>query len=112
MGIATRKELREAFELAVHDDDVRVIILRGAGENSYIAGGDLSQTVGFDHMADLKYVTEHAQGLNNYVADVPKPTTAAIDGYAFGRGTEITLACDIASPKMASNWISRRCKSA
>lgn len=95
MDVPTRKELRETFERAAHDDDVRVIILRGAGENSYIAGADLSQTVEFDHMDGLEYVTEHAQGLYNYVASVPKPTIAAIDGYAFGGGTEIALACDI-----------------
>lgn len=95
MDVPTRKELRETFETVVNDDDVRVIVLRGAGEGSYISGADLSQTVEFDHMDGLEYVTKHAQGLYNYVADVPKPTIAAIDGYAFGGGTEIALACDI-----------------
>lgn len=95
MDVPTRKELRSAFESVATDDDVRVIVLRGAGENSFIAGADLSKTAGFDHMDGLEYVTEHAQGLYNYVADVPKPTIAAIDGYAFGGGTEIALACDI-----------------
>jgi enoyl-CoA hydratase len=95
MDVPTRKELRAAFEDAAEDDAVRVIVLRGAGENSFISGADLSQTVDFDHMDGLEYVTKHAQGLYNYVADVPKPTIAAIDGYAFGGGTEIALACDI-----------------
>lgn len=95
MDVPTRKELRAAFEDIANDDDVRVIVLRGAGEGSYISGADLSQTVDFDHMDGLEYVTKHAQGLYNYVADVPKPTIAAIDGYAFGGGTEIALACDI-----------------
>lgn len=95
MDVPTRKELRVAFEDAAEDDAVRVIVLRGAGENSFISGADLSQTVDFDHMDGLEYVTKHAQGLYNFVADVPKPTIAAIDGYAFGGGTEISLACDI-----------------
>lgn len=95
MDVPTRKRLREAFETVAADDDVRVVVLRGAGENSFISGADLSRTVDFDHMDGLKYVTEHAQGLYNYVAGVPKPTIAAIDGYAFGGGTEIALACDI-----------------
>lgn len=95
MDVPTRKELRTTFERAAADDEVRVIVLRGAGENSYIAGADLSQTAEYDHMDGLEYVTEHAQGLYNYVAGVPKPTIAAIDGYAFGGGTEIALACDI-----------------
>ena len=95
MDVPTREELREVFETVASDDDVRVIVLRGAGENSFISGADLSQTAEFDHMDGLEYVTRHAQGLYNYVADVPKPTIAAIDGYAFGGGTEIALACDI-----------------
>ena len=95
MDIPTRKELRATFEHAVDDGDVKVIVLRGAGENSYIAGADLSRTAEFDHMDGLEYVTEHAQGLYNYVAEIPKPTIAAIDGYAFGGGMEIALACDI-----------------
>jgi enoyl-CoA hydratase len=95
MDVPTREELRETFETVANDDDVRVIVLRGAGENSFISGADLSQTAEFDHMDGLEYVTKHAQGLYNYVADVPKPTIAAIDGYAFGGGTEIALACDI-----------------
>lgn len=95
MDVPTRKELRDAFESVASDDDVQVVVLRGAGENSYISGADLSQTVDFDHMDGLEYVTEHAQGLYNFVASVPKPTIAAIDGYAFGGGTEIALACDI-----------------
>ena len=95
MDVPTREELREVFETVAGDDDVRVIVLRGAGENSFISGADLSQTAEFDHMDGLEYVTRHAQGLYNYVADVPKPTIAAIDGYAFGGGTEIALACDI-----------------
>lgn len=95
MDVPTREELRETFETVATDDDVRVIVLRGAGENSFISGADLSQTAEFDHMDGLEYVTRHAQGLYNYVANVPKPTIAAIDGYAFGGGTEIALACDI-----------------
>jgi enoyl-CoA hydratase len=95
MDVPTRRELRAAFDTLADDDNVWVIVLRGAGENSFISGADLSQTVDFDHMDGLEYVTKHAQGLYNYVADVPKPTIAAIDGYAFGGGTEISLACDI-----------------
>lgn len=95
MDIPTRRELRTAFEAVVDDADVRAIVLRGAGDGSFIAGGDIDSFTEFDLVDGLEYGTKHGQGLYNYIADVPKPTIAAVDGYALGGGTEIALACDI-----------------
>ena len=95
MDIPTRKELRAAFEDVVDDDAVRVIVLRGAGEGNFIAGGDLQSFAEHDMMSAMEYVDTYAQGLYNYVANVPKPVIAAIDGHAFGGGLEIACAADI-----------------
>lgn len=95
MDIPTRKALYEAFEEVGEDDDVRVVVLRGAGDGSFIAGGDIDSFTQFDHMDGLEYGEKYGQGLYNYVADLHKPTIAAVDGYALGGGTEISLACDI-----------------
>lgn len=95
MDIPTRKELRAAFEDVADDDEVRAVVLRGAGDGAFIAGGDIDSFSEFDHMEAMEYVTKHAQGLYNYVANLPKPTVAAVDGPALGGGTEISLACDI-----------------
>ena len=95
MDIPTRKELRAAFEDVADEDEVRAVVLRGAGDGAFIAGGDIESFSEFDHMEAMEYVTKHAQGLYNYVANLPKPTIAAVDGPALGGGTEISLACDI-----------------
>jgi len=95
MDVPTRRALRSAFEDAVADESVRVIVLRGAGEGNFIAGGDIESFARFDVLEAKAYFEEHAQGLYNYVANVPNPTIAAIDGYAFGGGFEIASACDI-----------------
>jgi enoyl-CoA hydratase len=95
MDIPTRKELRSAFEGVVDDDAVRVIVLRGAGEGNFIAGGDIQSFAEHDMMSAMEYVDTHAQGLYNYVANVPKPVIAGIDGHAFGGGLEISCAADI-----------------
>lgn len=95
MDIPTRKELLAAFEEVGEDDDVRAVVLRGAGEGSFIAGGDIESFSTFDHIDGIEYAEKYAQGLYNYIADLTKPTIAAVDGYALGGGTEIALACDI-----------------
>lgn len=95
MDIPTRKQLLAAFEEVSEDDDIRAVVLRGAGDGSFIAGGDIESFSKFDHMDGIEYAAKYAQGLYNYVADLPKPTIAAVDGYALGGGTEIALACDI-----------------
>jgi enoyl-CoA hydratase len=94
MDIPTRKELRAALEECEHDD-VRVVVLRGAGDGSFIAGGDIDMFREFNVMDGLEFANRYSQDLYNYVAEFPKPTVAAIDGYALGGGTEIAIACDI-----------------
>jgi len=95
MDLPTWKDLRASFEDVADDDSIRTIVLRGAGDGAFIAGGDIDSFSEFDHMEAMEYVTKHAQGLYNYVANLPKPTIAAVDGPALGGGTEISLACDI-----------------
>src|SRR6056297_1172093 len=83
-----RDQLRDAFEALDRDDRVRVIVLRGMGEN-FSSGGYIK---GF-----LDASPEHVSHLADNVAApwrASKPVIAANQGYTFGVGFEISLACD------------------
>jgi 2-oxoglutaroyl-CoA hydrolase len=88
VSMAARDELAQAFAELGRDEDVRAIVLAGEGE-AFTAGGDVA---GF-----LQRQPEEVSRLAWNVAAperCPKPVIARLQGYAFGVGLELALACD------------------
>lgn len=86
-------ELQDALERAANDD-ARVLVITGAGEDSFVAGADISymQDLGADEAHEYAAV---GHDLVDAIETFPSPVIAAINGYAFGGGAEIALACDL-----------------
>jgi len=85
-------DLRAVLDDARADDTVGAVVLTGAGEKAFIAGADISQVAGYSKATALD---SDLQRLFDLVEDFPKPTIAAINGFALGGGCEIAMACDI-----------------
>ena len=85
-------DLRAVLETARSDDAVGAVVLTGAGEKAFIAGADISQVAGYTKLTALD---SDLQRLFDLVEDFPKPTIAAVNGFALGGGCEIAMACDI-----------------
>ena len=88
------EELRARLTELAADPDVRVVVLTGAGEKAFIAGADIKYMQNLGVREGLRWA-ELGQGCAELLETMPKPTIAAINGYALGGGCELALACDI-----------------
>ncbi|MGA2075247.1 MAG: enoyl-CoA hydratase-related protein [Terriglobia bacterium] len=90
----TMDELRECFEGIERDDEVRAVILTGAGEKAFVGGADINE-LGVQTPVQGKETSVRGQKILDLIEHLGKPVIAAINGYALGGGCELALACTI-----------------
>ena len=90
----TMEELRDILTAAREDDAVRVLILTGAGEKSFVAGADISE-LAVQTPVSGKETAAFGQGVLQLLETIGKPSIAAINGFALGGGCEVALACSM-----------------
>ena len=87
-------ELERAFVALEKDEDVRCLVVAGAGEKAFSAGADVTAFGSVDKSHKTWSYSRRVQQVLQRLADFPKPTLAAINGHCFGGGLEVALACD------------------
>jgi enoyl-CoA hydratase len=92
LNMATMQELRSAFTDLKDDREVRVVILTGAGEKSFVAGADIGE-LQKNNPVEAKEYTHRGQAVLDLIENLGKPVIACINGFALGGGCELAMAC-------------------
>jgi enoyl-CoA hydratase len=87
-------KLRDVLLAANGSDEVRVVIITGAGEKSFVAGADIASMKEMGPREALAFA-ELGQGVFGMIEHMGKPVIAAVNGFALGGGCELAISCDI-----------------
>lgn len=94
LGMAGKKAIATAFRQLAQDDQLRAVVITGAGDKSFIAGADIHEMKDLDATgAEQEHRLTHVA--NQAIRDCPVPVIARVNGYCLGFGMELAAACDI-----------------
>lgn len=94
LNTETLKEIQMALQEIRNRSEIRVLILTGAGEKSFVSGADISEMKDMNSIEALNF-SKLGHLTLSMLENLPIPVIAAVNGYALGGGTEIALSCDL-----------------
>jgi enoyl-CoA hydratase/carnithine racemase len=93
-NMAMRDDMIEVLNAIMIDEEIRVVVFKGAGDKAFCAGADLSEFLTAPPPTAAREVRFHTD-LWGLFLKVPLPLVAAVHGYVLGSGIEIALCCDL-----------------
>ncbi|MGG2092222.1 enoyl-CoA hydratase [Bacillus sp. S13(2024)] len=94
LSLALLEELQETLSRINEENDVRVVMITGAGAKAFCAGADLKERANMNE-EQVRHAVGMIRSTMDMVEQLSQPVIAAINGIALGGGTELSLACDI-----------------
>ncbi len=87
-------ELSNVTEVIQNDENVKGVIITGAGEKAFVAGADIKELNGLNEKSGREF-SQKGQEVFQSIENLRKPVIAAVNGYALGGGCELAMACHL-----------------